>query len=70
MRYIIAGSMKEASALAQRLGLEDWQQINNVRDLRMAKSVLLGKGYESRHDWDTLYDFMLLRNISMKVDHS
>jgi len=70
MRYIIAGSMREASALAQRLALDEWQYINNVRDLRMAKSVLLGNGYENRHDWDTLYNYMLSKNISMKVDHS
>ena len=70
MRYIIAKSIKEASALAHRRGLEDWQHINNVRDLRMAKSVLLGSGYEDRHDWETLYNYMLNKSISMEVDHS
>ena len=41
--------------------------VNSSRDLVGVKEVMLVKGYDRRHDWDTLYNIIMMRNIKVLI---
>ena len=60
--FIIAATLQEAMSVDK-----DAFYVNSSRDLVGVKEVRLVKGYDRRHDWDTLYNIIVMRNIKVLI---
>ena len=60
--FIIAATLQEAMAVDRAASY-----VNSSKDLVGVKEVMLVKGYDRRHDWDTLYNIIMMRNNKVLI---
>ena len=60
--FIIAATLQEAMSVDKSASY-----VNSFKDLAGVKEVMLVKGYDRRHDWDTLYNIIVMRNIKVLI---
>lgn len=60
--FIIAATLQEAMSVDKSASY-----VNSSKDLVGVEEVMLVKGYDRRHDWGTLYNIIVMRNIKVLI---